>query len=148
MASVHVIATALLLIMFAMSTAALSNTFHCNMIATRLPTKLFAVTVNPQWLINSADTFQRISRIRGGMNLRVKTLAGKTITVTADKTDSIEALKSKIATEAGIPLQQQRLLLSGKQLDNARTVGDYEELEDNSVLHLVLRLRGGFVSLV
>ena len=87
--------------------------------------------------------FPRIARLRGGMNLKVRTLTGKTITVTVDKSDSIELLKSKIAGEAGIPRDQQRLLLSGKQLDDRKTVGDYGELENNSLLHLVLRLRGG-----
>lgn len=118
-----------------------THPFHNGMTA-KLPMKL-SVSINGQHLTTKAVGFERISRIRGGMNLRVKTLAGKTITVTAEKSDSIQVLKSKIATEAGIPLQQQRLLLSGKQLDNSKTVGDYDELGNDSVLHLVLRLRGG-----
>ena len=86
---------------------------------------------------------KRINALRGGMNLRVKTLTGKTITVDVNKSDSIDIVKSKIASKAGIPQDQQRLLLSGKQLDNSKTIQDYKELEENSVLHLVLRLRGG-----
>ena len=91
----------------------------------------------PNVLIN------KVCALRGGMNLRVKTLTGKTITVDVNKSDSIDIVKSKIASKAGIPQDQQRLLLSGKQLENSKTVQDYKELEENSVLHLVLRLRGG-----
>jgi ubiquitin-large subunit ribosomal protein L40e len=133
----------ILLLLMLVNIEAFANSAMMNgVIGARFPTKLAASVLVKGFDVQSR-AFERIARLRGGMNLRVKTLAGKTITVTAEKNDSIESLKSKIATEAGIPLQQQRLLLSGKQLDNTKTVGDYEELENDSVLHLVLRLRGG-----
>ena len=60
-----------------------------------------------------------------------------------NKNDTIDQLKSKIAAKQGIPVEQQRLVFSGKQLDSTKTLNDYNVNED-STLHLVLRLRGGF----
>lgn len=90
----------------------------------------------------------KINRFRGGrdngnmLNLKIKTLTGSTITVDVDKNDTINQLKSKIAAKQGIPVEQQRLVFSGKQLDSSKTLGDYN-VDKDSTLHLVLRLRGG-----
>jgi ubiquitin C len=74
------------------------------------------------------------------MKIHIKTLIGQKIDVEANSSDTIEAMKSKIQDNWGIPPEQQRLIFEGKQLAEKLTLGEYN-IQDDATVHLVMQLR-------
>ena len=70
----------------------------------------------------------------------IKTLTGKTLVLKLKPSDTIEDVKAKIQDEEGVPIDLNRLIYNGKQLEDIRTIKEYE-IPKESTFHMVLRLR-------
>lgn len=92
--------------------------------------------------IKNGSTLGLKPDLRGGMQIFIKTLTGKTITLEVGPSDTIENVKTQIQDKEGIPPDQQRLILADKVLENGHTLSNYN-IQNGSMVYLILRLRGG-----
>ena len=92
--------------------------------------------------IQNWSTLDLMLGLRPVMQIFIKTLIGKTITLEVDAGDTIKDLKEMIEDKEGIPQYQQRLIFVGRQLENDTIVSDLN-IQKETTLHLLLRLRGG-----
>lgn len=97
--------------------------------------------------MRSGSSIHLLPRSRGSMQILVKTLTGRTVTLAVNPTDFVENVKSMIEEVEGIPSEQQRLVFAGRDLEDEHQLSEYHIQGDSSV-DLVMRLRGGMELLV
>uniref|UniRef100_A0A2M4B035 Putative ubiquitin n=1 Tax=Anopheles triannulatus TaxID=58253 RepID=A0A2M4B035_9DIPT len=92
--------------------------------------------------IQHGSTMHLVLRLKGGMQIFVRMLTGKTIAIDTEPESTVESVKKQIDEREEIPPNQQRMIFAGKQLEDGRTLEEYSIIK-GSTIHLVLRLKGG-----
>ncbi|EDO08561.1 ubiquitin family protein [Babesia bovis T2Bo] len=87
-------------------------------------------------------TVDMLVPLRGGMTVQVQTMLGQKIEVEVDPNDTVLEFKKKLSKKQKLPVDQQRIIYQGKMLQDHKTLAEYN-IQNNAVIHMVLRLRGG-----
>ena len=95
--------------------------------------------------VQTKSTLHLLEVRKSSMEIFVKTLMGKTVTLEVDPSDLIVTVKAKYQEKDGVPIDQQRLIYAKQQLENGRTLSDYG-IQGDATLHSVLILRGGCIA--
>lgn len=99
---------------------------------------------NKNTLEMSVEESQQVeSSVQQNGQIFVKMLSGETLSIDRDPQMTVHQLKDAIHAKQSVPVDQQRLVFQGKQLEDNMTLQDYG-IEANSAIHLILRLKGGF----
>jgi ubiquitin C len=90
--------------------------------------------------IRNGSDLDLVLRLRSGlMEIYIRTFTGNTYALKLESSDTVHSVKEKIEQAQGLPIQKQRIIFAGKQLEGGRTLADYN-ITDLSSLHLVIRL--------
>ncbi|CAD8208339.1 unnamed protein product [Paramecium octaurelia] len=98
-------------------------------------------------LIENNTILKLLLRLKGGGQVFVKAMSGKTITITTEYDKTIGELKKMIYEKIGIPPQQQKLIFAGKVLDDSKKMEDYN-IQKESTIHMTERLKGGVSDII
>ena len=93
-----------------------------------------------EYNIQKEATIHLVLRLRGGMQIAIRFLTCKQVMLDVEPSDSIESVKQKVQDKEGIPVDQQRFVFAGKELDDRVTLAEYS-IEKEATVYLILKLK-------